>query len=245
MMLDCLARADWLFCSCGNPAPDGVSKTVERMPARKLNKEFMSASPSSASWCERASRNHGNAKIEWIDRNRYAVARAIREGRCTEIRHALVSYALREIGELRCVVGAKNAAELVPNGKQIVVVPQIRQELLHRRIRRDIRENKILSRCETIVRLHYMCNPAAGRKLLVENSDDAIIGHCQRDVRGVADRRLRQVRLGPGHTAVGGAAHMERIDVALASVVGPTDVDRGTVVGVDGDGKSGTDSFLT
>jgi len=60
-----------------------------------------------------------------------------------------------------------------------------------------------------------MCNPAAGRKLLVEKSDDAIIGHCQRDVRSVVDRRLGQVRLGPGYTAVRRAAHMERIDVAL------------------------------
>ena len=90
-----------------------------------------------------------------------------------------------------------------------------------------------------------MGNPTPGRKLLVEKADDAVIGHCQRDVRAIADRRLGQVRLGPGQTAVGRAAHMERIDVALASVVGPTDVHRGTVIGIDGDGKRGTDSFLT
>src|SRR5467141_191781 len=245
MMLDCLARAAGLLCPCGNPATQGASKAVERTPARKFNDEFMSPSPSSATWRKRASRNHGNAKIEWIDRNRHGVARAIRERLCLEIRRALIGYTLGEIRELWRVVGAKNAAELIPDGKQIVIVPQVRQELLHRRIRRDIRENEVLSRCEAIVRLHYMCNPSAGRKLLVEKSDDAIIGHCQRDVRGVADRRLGQVRLGPGYTAVRGAAHMERIDVALASVVGPTDVDRGTVAGVDGDGKSGTNSFLT
>src|SRR5467141_1504041 len=245
MMLDCLARAAWLFCPCGNATTVGASKAVERTPARKFNEEFMSASPSSASWRERASRNHGHSKIERVDRNRHGAARAIREGLCSEIRRALVGYALREIRELWRVVGAKNAAELVPDGKQIVVVPQVRQELLHRGVRRDIRENEVLSRREAIVRLHYMCNPAAGRKLLVEKSDDAIISHCQRDVRGVADRRLGQVRLGPGHTAVGGAAHMERIDVALASMVGPTDVQRGTVIGIDGDGKRGTDSFLT
>src|SRR5437016_11515846 len=38
---------------------------------------------------------------------------------------------------------------------------------------------------------------------------------------------------------------MQGIDVALASVVSPTEVHRGTVMGIDGDGKRGTDSFLT
>src|SRR5712671_4708608 len=190
MMLDCLARAAGLFCSCGKPATQGASKAVERMPAKKFNEEFMSPSLSSATWCERTSRNHGNAKIEWIDRNRHGVARAIREGLCFEIRRALIGYALREIDEVWRVVGAKNAAELVPDGKQIIIVPQIRQELLHRRIRRHSCENQVLSRREAIMRLHYMCNPAAGRKLLVEKTRDAIVGYSQGDVCGVADRGM-------------------------------------------------------
>src|SRR6267143_7093668 len=48
MMLDCLASAAWLFCPCGKAA-DGASKAVQRMPATKLDEEFMHASPSCTS----------------------------------------------------------------------------------------------------------------------------------------------------------------------------------------------------
>jgi len=90
-----------------------------------------------------------------------------------------------------------------------------------------------------------MCNPTAAGKLLVEKPDDAIVGHGQRDVGCVPDRGMGQVRLGPGQTAVGRAAHVESIDIAFAPAIRPTHVDRGAVIGINGDGKRGTYAFLT
>lgn len=93
----------------------------------------------------------------------------------------------------------------------------MRQESLHRRIRRDIRENDILNGREAIVRLYNMSNPTAARKLLVGKIGDAIVGHCERDIRSIGNRRIGQVRIGSSQTAVGRATHMDGIDVALAS----------------------------
>src|SRR6059058_4665240 len=95
---------------------------------------------------------------------------------------SLVRHSLGEIGKVRRVVGAKNAAELSSDRQKVVVVPQIGQELLRRRVRRNIREYHVLNGRESIPRLHHMCNPAAARKLLVKGANRAIVGHRERDV---------------------------------------------------------------
>src|SRR6266566_4670801 len=107
------------------------------------DEEFKSASLSPAPRRKPASRNHRNTEIEWINVNRHGVARPIGERLRAEVRRPLVGHALREITEVRRVVGAKNATELVAHGKQIVVISQIRQKLLSRGIRGDIRQDGV------------------------------------------------------------------------------------------------------
>src|SRR5882724_1286144 len=194
--------------------------------------------------CERASWQHRNAEIKGINRNRYGIARTVAESARGEVRGSLVGYALRKISAVRRVVGAKNSAKLVPDGKQVVVISQIGQELAHGFIRWGTRENGVLNRRESVARLHYMCNPTAAGELLIQEAGSAVVGHCQRDVGGIADGGMRQVRFGPGDAAVGGAADMERVDVSFARAIRPTDVDGGTVTRIDGDGQCRTDSFL-
>src|SRR5580700_2278395 len=124
--------------------------------------------PSSAQWRKRSLRNYRNAKIKWINGNGHRIARSVRQRLLAEIRCALVGYALRKIAEVRRVVGAKNASEFTSHRKQIVVVPQIRQELFGWRIRGDARENHVLNGCKAIVRLHQMRGPPAPGELLIE-----------------------------------------------------------------------------
>src|ERR1700722_10097443 len=97
----------------------------------------MGGPPSSAQWRKRSLWNYRNAKIKWIDGNGHGVARPVRQRLLAEIRGALVGYALRKITKVRCVVSAKNPAEFASHRKQIVVVPQIRQELFDWCVRRD------------------------------------------------------------------------------------------------------------
>src|SRR6266436_3644562 len=89
-----------------------------------------------------------------------------------------------------------------------------------------------------------MCYPTIAGKSLVKNANRPIVGHGERDVRGIPDRRVRQVSLGPGHASVGGTPYMESINVALAPVIRPADIHRGTVVRIDGYGKRRTDALL-
>src|SRR5258708_636485 len=143
--------------------------------------------------CKRASRQHRNAEIKGINGNRYGISRTIGESARREVRGALVGYALRKISAVRRVVGAKNSAKLVPDGKQVVVISQVGQELPDGFIRRDTRENGVLNRRESVARLHDMCHPTTARKLLVEKPSSAIVGHSQRNVGGIADGGMRQV----------------------------------------------------
>src|ERR1700732_4702663 len=226
------------------------ARSSTKCPQEKISKySYVPASPvlflgtSPVLRCECASRHHRNAEIKGINRNRHGIARTVGESARVEVRCSLIRYSLRKIRLVRCVVGAKNSAKLVPDGEQVVVVSQIGQELPDGPIRRDRRENCVLNGRESVARLNDMCNPTAARKLLVEKPSSAIVSHCQRNVRGIADRGMRQVRLGPGQTAVGRAAHMERVDVSFTSAIGPTHVHGGTVIRIDRDGKRRTDSF--
>src|SRR5882724_10212401 len=142
--------------------------------------------------CERASRQHRNAEIKGINGNRYGIARTVGESARGEVGCALVGYALRKISAVRRVVGAKNSAKLVLDGKQVVVISQIGQELADRLVGRGTGENGVLNRRESVARLHYMCNPTAAGELLVEESGSAIVGDRQRDVGGIADGGMRQ-----------------------------------------------------
>src|SRR5437899_12636946 len=107
-----------------------------------------------------------------------------------------------------------------------------------------MRENHVLNGRECITRLHHMSNPTAARKLLVKEASRAIVGHCQCDVRGIPDRRVRQVRLRPGYSSVCRTPHMERIDIAFAPAVRPADINRGTVIRIYRYGKCRTDTLL-
>src|ERR671923_2430178 len=90
-----------------------------------------------------------------------------------------------------------------------------------------------------------MCNPSPAGKLLVKKSDDAVVGDRERDVCRVMNRRARQVLLGPRRAAVRGAAEVERVDVPVASFVGPAYVDSAAAVRVHGDRERGADAFLS
>jgi len=142
------------------------------------------------------------------------------------------------------LLALKTPRKLVPDRKQVVVISQIGQELPYGPIGGGTGENGVLNRRESVTRLHYVGNPTVAGELLVEKAGGAIVGDGQRDVGGIADGGMRQVRFGPGGTAVGGAAHMKRVDVSFARAIRPTDVDGGTVIRIDGDGQRGTDSFL-
>src|SRR6267154_347947 len=211
-----------------------------------LEYSYFPASPvrSPVLGCERASWQHRNAEIKGINGNRYGIARTVGESAGVEVGASLVGYALRKISAVRRVVGAKNSAKLVPDGKQVVIISQIGQELPDGLIGRGTGENGVLNRRESVTRLHYVCNPTVAGELLVEKAGGAIVRHGQRDVGGIADGGMRQVGLGPGRTAVGGAAHMERVDVSFARAIRPTHVDGGTVIRIDRDGQRGTDAFL-
>src|SRR6266851_5845875 len=145
----------------------------------------------STQWWKYSSRNPGHAEIKRINGNRHGVARPVRELLLIEVGRALVGHALRKITQVRRIVGAKNPAELIPDRKQIVVVTQIGQELLGWRIRRDVRQNRVLNSREAIVRLHHMRDPTAAGELLIEEPRYSIVGHGQRDVRRIPDRRVR------------------------------------------------------
>src|SRR6267154_3333297 len=160
------------------------------MPARKnLGVFIIPCFPGtfSAFGCACASRQHRNAEIKGINRNRYGIARTVAESARGEVRGALVGYALRKISAVRRVVGAKNSAKLVLDGKQVVVISQIGQELAHGFIRWGTRENGVLNRRESVARLHYVRNPTVAGELLVEKAGGAIVGDRQRDVSGIAD----------------------------------------------------------
>src|SRR6266566_9631702 len=104
--------------------------------------------PSPALLRNRASRDHRNAKIKWIDGDGHEVACAIVERPGAEIRGALKRHAVREIRKIRRVVCAKNPTKLVPHRKQIIVVSQIWQELLRWLIRRNGGQHGVLRRGE-------------------------------------------------------------------------------------------------
>src|SRR6266436_2666140 len=105
----------------------------------------------STQWRKYSSRNHGHAEIKRINGNRHRVARPVRELLLIEVGRALVAHTLRKITQVRRIVGAKNPPELIPDGKQVVVVPSIGQELFGWCIRRDARPNGVLNRREAIV----------------------------------------------------------------------------------------------
>src|SRR5258707_4550058 len=167
---------------------------------------------------------------------RYCIARTGRDISRVEVGCSLVRYSWRKLSLVRRVVRGKTSAKLVPDGEQIVVVSQIGQELPDGLIRRDSRENGVLNRRESVARLHDMGHPTAARELLVEKPGSAIVGHSQRNVGGIDDGGMRQVGLGPGQTAVGRAAHMERVNVPFTAAIRPTHVHCGTVVRIDSDG---------
>src|SRR6266436_708210 len=150
----------------------------------------MGGPPSSAQWRKRSLRNYRNAKIKWINRNGHRVARSVRQRLLAEIRGALVGCTLRKIAKVRRIVCAKNPAEFASHRKQIVVITQIGQELFGWRIRGDIRENRVLNSCKAFMRLHEMRDPPAACELLIEKTGYAIVGHCQRDVRRIPNRRV-------------------------------------------------------
>src|SRR5215831_2548660 len=122
----------------------------------------------------RVSRDHRNAKIEWIDGNGHGVACAIVERLGPKIRRALKRHALRKIRKIWLVVRAKNPAKLVPQRKQIIVVSQIWQELLRRLIRWNGGEHPVLRRGEGIVRLHQVRDTAPAVQLLIQKSHHAV-----------------------------------------------------------------------
>src|SRR5215472_16031470 len=133
-MLDCFISAAWLLAACGVTVPAQLDSASHRLAPIMSDTFFISASLSHASALT-ASRDHRNAKIEWIDGDGHKVACPVVERFGVEIRGALIRHALRKIGKIRGVVGAKNSAKLVSYGKQIVIVSEIRQELLRRCIR--------------------------------------------------------------------------------------------------------------
>src|SRR5215470_17131768 len=216
MMLDLLASTA-LSVACGAAAfvqPVKVNHSAShKLAPPKLtlrnNGGIFMVSSFSAPWrfsllspCRRASWDYRNAKIKWIDGNRHRVACAIIQHLGGEVRRALIGHALREIRKVRRVVCAKNASKFAAHGKQIIVVPQVGEELLRRHIRRDRRQHEVPRRHESIVRLHYMCNPSPVAKLLVKKSHHTIIRNGQRTIRSVMDRRTRQIRLRPSGAAV-------------------------------------------
>src|ERR1700687_14113 len=120
-MLDCFISAAWLLASCES-APRADPNSASHKVAPTNNDETFMCASFPPLWRACASRDHRNAKIEWIDGNRHRVACPIVEGLGGKVRGPLVRYALREIGEIRCIVGAENATELIPHRKQVVVV---------------------------------------------------------------------------------------------------------------------------
>src|SRR5215472_4591714 len=139
-MLDCFISAAWLFAACGVTVPAQLDSASHRLAPIMSDTVFISASLSHASALT-ASRDHRNAKIEWIDGDGHKVACPVVERFGVEIRGSLIRHALRKIGKIRGVVGAKDSAKLVTHGKQIIVIPEIWQELLRRGIRRNRRKH--------------------------------------------------------------------------------------------------------
>src|SRR5258705_13793680 len=80
-----------------------------------LEYSYIPASPER--WCERASRQHRNAERKGVNGNRYGIARTVDERAGGEVDASLEGYALRKVRAVRRVVGAKNSATLVPEGK--------------------------------------------------------------------------------------------------------------------------------
>src|SRR5215472_18288699 len=134
-MLDLPSKVAWSSVACDVAAFVEPHQASNKPAAHKLlrmstEEIFMDASFSRALFCNRASRDHRNAKIEWIDGNGHGVACAIVESPGAEIRGALKRHAVREIGKIRGIVRTKNPTKLTPHRKQIIVVSQIWQELL-------------------------------------------------------------------------------------------------------------------
>src|ERR1700751_1912579 len=108
-MLDLPSNVAWLSVTCGvaafvEPHPPSNKPAPLKLLRMSTDKIFIDASFSRALLCDRASRDHRDAKIKWIDGNGHGVACAIVERPGAEIRSALKRHAMREIGKIRRIV---------------------------------------------------------------------------------------------------------------------------------------------